>query len=41
MEQYDALLKRFYAKGEAPGVTQTRYRALIMDLARRLSFSSS
>lgn len=40
MEQHDALLRRFYASGEAPGVTQTRYRGLVSDLARRLSFSS-
>lgn len=40
MEQYEALLRRFYATGDAPGVTQTRYRALVADLARRLSFSS-
>lgn len=39
MQQYDALLRRFYASGDAPGVTQTRYRGLVRDLARRLSFS--
>lgn len=39
MEQYEALLRRFYATGDAPGVTQTRYRGLVADLARRLSFS--
>lgn len=39
LEQFDALLKRFYATGDAPGVTHTRYRALIVDLARRLSSS--
>jgi cellulose synthase (UDP-forming) len=36
-QQYDALLRRFYASGDAPGVTQTRYRGLVADLARRLS----
>lgn len=41
MEQYDALLKRFYASGDAPGITQTRYRGLVRDLARRLSFAGS
>jgi cellulose synthase (UDP-forming) len=39
MQQHDALLRRFYASGEAPGVTQTRYRGLVRDLARRFSFS--
>ncbi|MFU0505824.1 glycosyltransferase [Pseudaminobacter sp. NGMCC 1.201702] len=40
MEQYEALLRRFYAVGDAPGITQTRYRGLLKDLGRRLSFSS-
>lgn len=39
-QQYDALLRRFYATGDAPGVTQTRYRGLVADLARRLSSPS-
>lgn len=39
MHQHDALLERFYARGSAPGVTQTRYSGVISDLARRLSFS--
>lgn len=36
-EQHDALLRRFYTKGDAPGVTETRYRALIRDLVRRFT----
>ncbi|XHC09973.1 cellulose synthase catalytic subunit [Labrenzia sp. ac12] len=36
-EQHEALLRRFYTTGEAPGVTKTRYRALLGDLAQRLS----
>jgi cellulose synthase (UDP-forming) len=39
MQQHDALLRRFYARGAAPGVTETRYGGVIRDLARRLSFS--
>jgi cellulose synthase (UDP-forming) len=38
-EQHEALLRRFYTTGEAPGVTKTRYRALLGDLAKRLSAS--
>ena len=41
MEQHEALLRKFYSAGAAPGVTQTRYGALAADIARRLSFSSS
>lgn len=40
MEQHDALLRRFYTAGDAPGVTRTRYGALAADLARRLSFNT-
>jgi cellulose synthase (UDP-forming) len=36
-EQHEALLRRFYTTGDAPGVTRTRYRALVRDLVRRLS----
>ncbi|HEV7416986.1 MAG TPA: glycosyltransferase [Tianweitania sediminis] len=39
MDQHDALLRRFYATGDAPGVTQTRYNGLLRDLARRFSFA--
>lgn len=35
--QFEALLKRFYAQGASPGVTQVRLRSMIADLARRLS----
>lgn len=38
--QYEALLRRFYAEGDAPSVTQTRLRGMVGDLSRRLSFSS-
>lgn len=37
VEQHEALLRRFYAHGEAPGITRTRYRGLVSDLAWRLS----
>lgn len=40
MEQHEALIRRFYASGEAPGITQTRYRGVVADLARRLSFAA-
>jgi cellulose synthase (UDP-forming) len=39
MEQHDALVRRFYASGSAPGAAETRYGALVADLARRFSFS--
>jgi cellulose synthase (UDP-forming) len=34
-----ALLKKFYADGEAPGIVTVRLGALFEDVARRLSFS--
>lgn len=40
IDQHAALMRRFYAEGAAPGVTETRMRGLVQDLARRLSFSS-
>ncbi len=39
MAQHDALIRRFYASGEAPGITQTRYSGVAADLARRFSFA--
>lgn len=37
MEQHEALLRRFYAQGDAPGQTRTRFRGLVGDLGRRFS----
>ncbi|MBS3648040.1 glycosyltransferase [Pseudaminobacter sp. 19-2017] len=37
MDQHEALLKRFYAAGAAPGVVHTRWGAMLADLSRRLS----
>jgi cellulose synthase (UDP-forming) len=37
MDQHEALLKRFYAAGAAPGVAHTRWGAMLADLSRRLS----
>lgn len=39
-EQREALLLRFYADGEAPGIERARISGLLMGLGRRLSFSS-
>ncbi|MEW9806548.1 glycosyltransferase family 2 protein [Mesorhizobium marinum] len=39
MEQHDALFRRFYGSGSAPGISQTRYGTLLADLGRRFSFS--
>lgn len=39
VDQHAALMRRFYAEGAAPGVTETRVRGLVRDFARRLSFS--
>jgi cellulose synthase (UDP-forming) len=39
MEQHDAMFRRFYASGSAPGASETRYGTLVADLARRFSFS--
>lgn len=38
--QYQALLRRFYADGDAPGVLSIRFGALLEDVGRRLSFRS-
>ncbi len=38
--QNEALILRFYADGDSPGVGQAHATALLKDLARRLSFSS-
>ena len=38
--QYQALLRRFYADGDAPGVLTIRFGSLIEDVGRRLSFRS-
>lgn len=38
--QQAALIERFYAEGEAPGVVTVRVGALVEDLSRRLSFGS-
>lgn len=38
--QYQALLRRFYAEGQAPGVQSIRLGALLEDAGRRLSFRS-
>lgn len=40
IDQHAALMRRFYSEGAAPGVTETRVRGLVQDIARRLSFSS-
>lgn len=40
IDQHAALMRRFYSEGTAPGVTETRVRGLVQDLARRFSFSS-
>lgn len=40
IDQHAALMRRFYSEGAAPGVTETRFRGLVEDLARRFSFSS-
>jgi cellulose synthase (UDP-forming) len=37
--QYEALMLRFYAEGDHPGVVTVRLAALVRDAARRLSFS--
>lgn len=40
-EQNDAMMRRFYTEGDAPGVISVRLSALFDDMARRLSFSRS
>ncbi len=39
-DQHQALLRRFYAEGAAPGVTSTRISGLVEDIAKRLSFET-
>lgn len=39
-DQREALLLRFYADGEAPGIERARISGLLIGLGRRLSFSS-
>jgi cellulose synthase (UDP-forming) len=39
-DQHQALLRRFYAEGAAPGVTSTRISGLVEDIAKRLSFDT-
>ncbi|VVT31857.1 cellulose synthase catalytic subunit [Rhizobium sp. EC-SD404] len=38
--QFQSLLRRFYADGDAPGVSSTRLSAIIGDAARRFSFAN-
>lgn len=38
-EQSDAIMRRFYTEGNAPGVVAVRLSALFDDIARRLSFA--
>ncbi|WP_099867392.1 glycosyltransferase [Pararhizobium haloflavum] len=40
-QQHEALLRRFYAEGDAPGVSATRLSAILRDAGRRLSFSDA
>ena len=40
-DQYSAMMRRFYTEGDAPGVVAVRLTALLDDIVRRLSFSST